>query len=190
MQGSPAAGRLPHWLLPLVRAVPALAIGLTITFLTDHSATVGLVAFGFFGLLSGIAIAGLGALTVADRVSRRVFVVQGVIAAASGAAAFIFAGAGLAVLLFIVTVFAALTGFLELYVGLRNRETQLGRDWLAVGAFTAVMALVFLLIPPDGAVLATGLIGAYGIMLGVFLVIAGLSLKWGQQDSTKGTVAA
>jgi hypothetical protein len=52
-----------------------------------------------------------------------------------------------------------------------------------VGAFTAIAALVFLLIPPD-SLAAVGLLGAYGIVLGVYLAIAGLSLKWAPQDGS------
>jgi hypothetical protein len=40
-----------------------------------------------------------------------------------------------------------------------------------------VLAIVFLLLPPD-AVTAVGLLGGYLVILGVYLVIGGLSLKW------------
>ncbi|MEO6504752.1 MAG: hypothetical protein ABIW36_12215, partial [Terrimesophilobacter sp.] len=47
--------------------------------------------------------------------------------------------------------------------------------------FTAVMALVFLMIPQD-PVLAIGLLGAYCILLCVYLAIGSLSIKWGTQN--------
>jgi hypothetical protein len=75
-----------------------------------------------------------------------------------------------------------------LYSGLRWRrhatakqELIGARDLLAVGAFTAAMALVFLLIPQD-SVLAIGLLGAYCVLLCVYLAIGSLSLKWGTQN--------
>jgi uncharacterized membrane protein HdeD (DUF308 family) len=130
---------------------------------------------------------------VVDRVARGVLAAQAIISLAAGIAALLLWGSGIGVLLFIVTVFAALTGVLELYAGLRSRGAEPARDWLTVGAYTAVAALVFVLIPAD-PILATGLIGAYGIILGVFLLIAGFSLKWGSDkpgasDPVEGKVS-
>lgn len=166
-----------YWLVPVLRAIPAAVVGLIITFTEDHSSRVGLIAFGVFALVSGVIVLGGVRLAPADRVLRGVFVAQGVIAVAAGAAALLLWGAGIGVLLLVVTVYAAFTGALEAYAGLRARGFGPARDWLTVGAYTAVAAVVFVLIPPD-SILATGLVGAYGIILGVFLVIAGLSLKW------------
>jgi len=189
----PAVIKPAYWLVLVLRAVPAVVVGLVITFTEDHSPRVGLVAFGVFAVVTG-AILLLGTLrTVVDRVIRGVLTTQAIITLAAGIAALLLRGSGIGILLFIVTVFAALTGMLELYAGLRSRGAAPSRDWLAVGAYTAVAALVFVLIPAD-PILATGLIGAYGIILGVFLLIAGLSLKWGSDkpgasDPVEGKVS-
>lgn len=183
-----------YWLVPVLRAVPAVAVGLVITFLEDHSSRTGLIAFGAFALATGVVVL-IGTIKLlADRVVRGVLIAQGAIAAASGIAALVLWQAGIGVLLFAITVYAALTGVLELYAGLRSRGVAPARDWLTVGAFTAVAAVVFVLIPPD-PILTTGLIGAYGVILGVFLMIAGLTLKWDagkpqQKDSVQGKVSA
>lgn len=175
-----------YWLVPVLRAVPALAVGLIITFTEDHSARVGLIAFGAFALTSGL-ITIVGSLRLLlDRVLRGVFLAQGAIAAAAGIAAISLWATGIGVLLLIVTLFTALTGVLELYAGLRSRGITPARDWFTVGGYTAIAAVVFVLIPSD-SVLATGLIGVYGMILGVFLVIAGLSLKWATDKPERRT---
>lgn len=166
-----------YWLVLVLRAIPAIAVGLIITFMEDHSPHVGLISFGVFAVVSGLVLI-VGALqTVRDQVVRRMFVGQGVISVITGAAAVALWGSSIGVLLFIVTVYAALTGALELYSGIRSRGVAPARDWVSVGSYTAIAAIVFVLIPPD-SILTTGLIGAYAIILGVFLLIAGLSLKW------------
>jgi uncharacterized membrane protein HdeD (DUF308 family) len=77
-----------------------------------------------------------------------------------------------------VAVWAAVTGILELLAGLRLRgRTAAARDWIAAGALTALLALVFVLLPLD-PVTAVGLLGAYLVVLGVLLLIGGFSLKW------------
>lgn len=180
-------------MVPVLRAIPAIVVGVIITFTEDHGPRIGLIAFGAFALASG-AILLIGSLrTVTDPVLRGVFIAQGAISLIGGAASVLLWESGIGVLLLIVTVFAALTGVLELYAGLRSRGTAPSRDWLTVGAYTAVAALVFVLIPPD-SILVIGLIGAYAIILGVFLLIAGLSLKWGsdrpgERDPAQGKVS-
>ncbi|TQL46573.1 hypothetical protein FB562_2097 [Homoserinimonas aerilata] len=183
------------WILDLGRAVPALGAGLAITFMQDHSATVGSLVFGIFALASGVVLAAFGGRALAPGATRTVIIIQGIVTAMLGGAGITFGtGAGvtpggLSEFLLLLTVFAAITGFLELYAGLRSRDSAIGRDWLTVGGFTAIAALVFLIIPPD-PILATGLFGAYAVLVGVYHVIAGLSLRWAQTSTKKGEATA
>ena len=62
------------------------------------------------------------------------------------------------------------------------------RDWIAVGALTALLAIVFLLLPPD-AVTAVGLLCGYLVIVGVYLIIGGFSLKWAAAPAESGTAA-
>jgi uncharacterized membrane protein HdeD (DUF308 family) len=177
-----AVVRHAYWLVLVLRAVPAIAVGLVITFTEDHSPRVGLIAFGLFAVITGVVLLFGTLRAVLDGVLRSIFVTQASISLVAGIASVLLWGSGIGTLLFTVTVYTALTGALELYAGLRSRGVQPARDWLTLGVFTAVAALVFVLIPPD-SILATGLIGAYGIILGVFLLIAGFSLKWGPEKA-------
>ena len=43
--------RAPFWPVPIVRAVPAILVGLVITFSADHTALFGLLAFGGFAVV-------------------------------------------------------------------------------------------------------------------------------------------
>jgi uncharacterized membrane protein HdeD (DUF308 family) len=168
------------WIVPLVRAAAALAVAAIITFTANHHAQLGLLAFGGYALVSGL-VTGLGAFTLSDRVSRRLFVSQGVFGVVAGVVALLASGAGLGVFLYTVSVWAALTGFCELYCGIRSRGRHAAaRDWLVVGGLTVVLALVFLIIPAD-AVLAVGLFGAYAVVIGVYLGIGAFTVKWGTQ---------
>ncbi|HAM27629.1 MAG TPA: hypothetical protein DCP11_13280 [Microbacteriaceae bacterium] len=193
-----AAQRAAYWPVPIARAIPAAALGLVITFSADHSARFGLIVFGAFGIVSGLVIAATAALRLAGSGARSFFIAQGAVTVAAGVLALVATGGGVQYLFLIVTVFAAITGFLELYSGLRTRGRFVASgDWVATGVLTAVAAIVFVLIPPgfrqtftgpdgvprvlDSAVVAVGLLGAYGAIIAVYLLIAGLSAKWGTQ---------
>ena len=105
------------------------------------------------------------------------------------------ASAGIRSLLVVLAGWAAITGSLDVFLGLRSRGRHPGAsDWVCMGAFTMLAALVFVLLPPDfrqqfvgeqkvsgvldSAIIAVGLLGAYAAISAVFLVIAALSARW------------
>lgn len=184
-----------YWPVPVARAVPLLASAAAITFNPDHSPQVGLVAFGAAAAVGGVVLAAGSALRLTDRSSRTIAVLQGVVGAVIGALCLVFSHGQLPVLVAFVTAWAVLTGVLELLTGLRRRRrSPLARDWTTVGVLTLALAVVFLVVPPDysqqlggieqiegeltSSTVLVGILGAYGALVGVFLVIAGLSLKW------------
>ncbi|MDF1477696.1 hypothetical protein PYV02_01200 [Leifsonia sp. H3M29-4] len=185
---------MSDWYPPLGRAIPALALAAVITFSADHSARLGLLCFGAFATVSGVL---LSALVWRSRTTPagRVQLVQGAITLVAGIVGLVLSGGGLPFLVFLVTAWAAVTGMLELWLGIRYRgRDRAARDWIFAGALTALLAVAVLLVPPglaqaftgpDGvtreltaAVVVVGLLGAYAALLGVFLTIGALSLKW------------
>jgi len=185
----PTSVALPrYWTVPIGRAFLALIATVLITFNRDHSAAFGLLVFGCYALISGVFLALASRRFLADARDRQLFVVQGVVSVLAGAVALIFSDGGLGFFLYLISVWGAVTGFLELYSGLRRRRVPpVGaspRDWVSTGGLTAVLALAFLLLPPN-TVVTVGLLGAYLVVFGIFLVIGGLSLKWAATDAPR-----
>ena len=182
---SPRVSADRSWIVALVRAVVALVAGGFITFDPEHSARVGLIVFGSYALLEGVVV-GVGGLLLKDAVTKWLFVAQGVLGVVVGIAALSLNGAGLGVLLYGVSVWALLTGFAELYCGIRGRgRSDSARDWMVIGVLTVVLALVYLLIPSD-ALLAVGLFGAYAVIVGVYVGIGAFTLKFGLAHAKAG----
>jgi uncharacterized membrane protein HdeD (DUF308 family) len=186
------------WLFPVLRAIPAAAVALAITFSADHSASLGYLALGSFATLTGIVVV---VATLRAAYPPRPFLLQGALLVVGGVTAFIAAPAGLPVLLFLTTALFGATGIIELVAGLRARgRLAAARDWIFVGAASALFAIAVLLIPADftqaisvpgkvvppltASVILVGGLGAYAAIVAVYLVIAGLSLKWAPRAST------
>jgi len=184
-----------YWPWVLLRALPALVVAAVITFNADHSARLGFVTFGSLALVSGAVVLVGSVRALPQGIVRLCLAVQGAVGIVLGAIALFSTEAGLPFLILLVSAFGVLTGFLELYSGLRSRgRSDSARDWLFAGALTVLFAVVVLVVPadysqpftgPDGveraltaSIVLVGLLGAYGAILGVYLVIAGLSLKW------------
>jgi uncharacterized membrane protein HdeD (DUF308 family) len=199
-----AAERSAYWLFAVVRALPLAAVALWITFTANHSATFGLLAFGLFGVIGGVLLGVLAFLRLRLSRVRPFFLAQAIVTIVAGGIALGFPTGGTPYLFFVLTLFAAVTGLLELFSGLRSRGRFVAaRDWMTVGGFTIIAAIVFLLIPPgfsqsfkdpdgvvrvlDSAVVAVGVFGAYAAIVAVYLLIAGLSAKWDTQGAQAPT---
>ncbi|GAA1494082.1 DUF308 domain-containing protein [Curtobacterium herbarum] len=192
-----AAQRARYWPVPVLRAVPAAVIAMVITFSPNHSAGFGLVLFGVFALVDGAALAwGSASRLPGDDRSRRSGLVQAVLSIVAGVAALACTGLGLPAFITLVVAFALLTGALELSQGVRaRRRSPFARDWTTIGGLTLLLAIAFLLTPPDysqqlggvekvtgtldASIVLVGLLGAYLAIAAVFHLIAGLSHKWG-----------
>lgn len=189
--------RARYWPIPILRAVPAAIVAIVITFSSNHAAGYGLLLFGAFAVVEGVVL-GVGSLTRLreDGRSRRTAVAQAVITVLAGIAGIVCNGLGLPAFITIVVAFAVLTGALELTQGIRARRTSpFARDWMTIGGLTLLLAIGFLVTPPDysqqlggieqvsgvldASIVLVGLLGAYLAITAVFHVIAGLSHKWG-----------
>jgi uncharacterized membrane protein HdeD (DUF308 family) len=188
-----APERAGSWLVPVVRGSLALAPAAVITFSQDHSPALGLTVFGVWAIVSGVLVGALSARLETDRTARGAAVANGIVTAAAGLVAVGLrdtASNGVGAFAFTVAVWAAVTGILELLAGLRLRgRTPAARDWIAAGALTALLALVFVLLPLD-PVTAVGLLGAYLVVLGVLLLIGGFSQKWAAAEPVDAGGAA
>jgi uncharacterized membrane protein HdeD (DUF308 family) len=123
-----------------------------------------------------------------------------------GVFALISAREGVPALIALASVIVGASGIIELVSGLRARgRLAAARDWVFVGAVSALFAVTTLLVPADfvqavgapgdgfppltASVIIVGSLGAYAAIVAVYLVIAGFSLKWAPQASTTASEA-
>lgn len=165
------------WVAPVLRALPALAVGLVITFTADHSPALGLTMLASFGIVTALVLALSTVRMAAGDLRRALHIGLAVIGGVVGALALVVlatATGGLALLLLLIGGYAVLAGALELVWGIRHRDrSPLARDAIVVGIGTLALAVVLALV--GDAVTAVGFFGAYAVVLGVFLLIAGFS---------------
>ncbi|CAN5324394.1 hypothetical protein BH09ACT1_BH09ACT1_01390 [soil metagenome] len=193
-----AAQRAAYWPVPIARAVPLAGLAIAIAFTAEHSPHFGLLAFGTFAVVNAFVLGILAARRLGPSRTRPYFVTQAVVSLVLGIVALAANAGSIGFLFLVATAFAAITGLLELYSGFRTRQRFVAStDWLVIGGLTVIAAIVFLVIPPeysqsfkdpdgvvrvlDSSVIVVGIIGAYAAIAAVYLVIAGLSAKWGTQ---------
>lgn len=176
----------------ILRAIPAAALAVVITFSADHSSIVGELAFMVFGfVMAPVFVLTAFASGFTGRV-RSTYVVSAAAAIVSAAVmAIVIApvnespAESLRAFTLVVGIWAAIAGVSELLAGWFHPVRSESREMLMLGGFTAVLAVVELLIPLND-VYAVGMLGAYGAIVAVFAVIAGLSLRFVAKSSEKG----
>lgn len=195
-KGAAAGDPVAHgtWIVTLARAIPALVLGLVITFSPDHSAALGLIGFGVYAIAVGAVLVVAAFRRLIEPSARAPFLIQGVVTLVAGIAALVQPGGGTAYLVWVLSAWAVVAGALELVNGVRHRRrSAAARDWMLTGALTLLLAVVVILVPPElaydftgpdqveriltAAIVVVGVLGAWAIIVGVQLGIAAVSLR-------------
>ncbi|KQQ05710.1 MULTISPECIES: DUF308 domain-containing protein [unclassified Rathayibacter] len=170
------AERASSWTLALARAAVAAIAGCVVTFSPDHSPAFGLAVFAGFALASG-AVSLVRALRAPEGRGKRPAVTSAGVTLLAGVLGLVALPVA-TLLLFVALVagWALISGSLEITSGRRGHGLA-ARDAVVVGAGTVLLGAAFALLPPH-PVVTVGLLGAYAVVIGVYLAIAAFSLKW------------
>jgi uncharacterized membrane protein HdeD (DUF308 family) len=170
----------------ILRAIPTLIAAGVITFSGNHGAVIGLVVFvGYAFLVSPVLLLTIPMVPLTG-VARITTGIQAISTVSAGAVAAATLTGGLSALVLVISIWAAITGAMELYAGYRSTDRVIARELLTLGALTAVLAIVIGVIPMND-VYAVGIFGAYAMIIGLFLVIAGISLRAGASAPAAST---
>ncbi len=166
------------WWAPVVRGMMAIAFGVLAFSLTFTTVTGVVLAFGVYVLADGL-------FTIAAAIASRrqagdwwVLLLQGIVSACAGLAAFSYPIVTAVVLLWYVAAWAIVLGGLQVYAAIRLRHDISFEWWLALGGIvTVAFGILLLMQPVRGAVAALWVIASYSIAWGVLLVIGGLRMR-------------
>lgn len=182
MTTTPVPSQGPQlWHLPAMRAVPALLVGLPIPFIQLHSPFVGLVALAVLTGLGAVAL-WVGRAAVPTEAGRWPVRVAGWSALAALVAVVLAllspteTSFGLLVAAWGIGAGALeLSGWWRMRGATDPRTLRTAQDWRAVGVLTIVLGVVFAVV--RDAVTLTGLLGAYAVIVGIYLALAALSAR-------------
>jgi nitrate reductase NapE component len=160
----------------ILRAIPALIAAVVITFSRNHAPAVGLAVFVGFAFLLASALIFTIMSAPLDGLNRTLFGIQAMVTVVSAAIASATLTGGLPALLLVLSIWAGLSAALELYAGYREPNRTIAKEWLTIGGFTAILAIIEAVVPMND-VYAVGIFGAYAAIVSVYQIIAGISLR-------------
>lgn len=175
---------IPYYAVAFMRSVIMTATGLAIAFTGGHSAQFGLIVFGVMALVLSVGLGVAAGLLEGSSQARGLHLWQALVSFVVGSLAIGLSDAGTLLLLWAVVLWAILVGVAEAFAGWRLPSGAAQRkDWLAQGVITVVLALVVLSQPAD-SVAVIGFVGAWAVIMGVYLAIAGFSARFAATDAT------
>jgi uncharacterized membrane protein HdeD (DUF308 family) len=164
-----------RWWALALRGLFAVIFGL-LTFFVPGITLISLVLlFGFYAILDGVFD-----IVSAIRASRHhwALVVEGIVGIIVGVLTIVWPGITAMALLYLIAVWAILTGVLEIIAGIRLREI-ITNEWLLIlmGVISVLFGILIIAFPRAGALAIVLWIGAYAFVFGVILIVLAFRLR-------------
>ena len=173
-----------RWLIGL-RGVLAIIFGV-LAFIWPGITLVALVyLFATYAIIDGV-------LTIASAVRNReendrwwLVLLEGIVDIAAGVIAFLFPTLAAVVLLFVVAIWAILTGLLEIAAAIRLRQ-EIENEWALglTGVVSVILGVVMILNPGAGLLGFVWAIGGYAILFGILMIA--LAVRAGRLAEERG----
>jgi uncharacterized membrane protein HdeD (DUF308 family) len=168
-----------HWWVLALRGVLAIVLGILALAWPTITLLALAIVFGAYALVDGIFAA--VAATRAGPGRHTPFVLEAIFGIVIGLLALAWPTVSLFVLVFLVAIWAIVTGVSAIMTAVRARELITG-EWLYIlgGAISVLFGVLVLFWPASGAVAVAWLIGVYAILFGITMIAAALLLRKGR----------
>jgi uncharacterized membrane protein HdeD (DUF308 family) len=170
---SAVAGRV--WWTLVLRGVVAVLFGLAALFWPGKTLFVLILFFGAYTLVDGIfAIVG----GIMDSSRRWLLLIEGVLGVVAGLILLAWPGLGALVLLYVIAIWAVVTGVMEIIAAISLRR-EIDNEWLMIlgGAISVLFGVILAVLPGAGLLSLTWLIGAFALVFGVAFIVLGFRVR-------------
>jgi uncharacterized membrane protein HdeD (DUF308 family) len=173
-----AAILIGNWWALALRGVVAILFGIIAIFWPGITATVLVLWFGIYALVDGVfaLVAGLRAARQHGRSGA--LLLEGILNILIGIIIFLMPGAALIVLIYLIALWAVVTGIALTAAGMAL--TRLSGEWLLVasGLLSILLGIVLFVQPAVGVVALSWWLGAYALLFGIALVSAAFRIRY------------
>jgi uncharacterized membrane protein HdeD (DUF308 family) len=164
------------WWAVGLRGILGILFGLICLLTPGVAVEVFVILFSAYMLVDGMFAIVSGIKSARNGERWGLLILEGIVDLAAGVVAFLWPAITLVALIWIIAVWAVVSGVLMLSAAF-TLNIDHGRWWLALGGIASVIFGILLVIEPlIGAVVLTLWIGAYALVFGVFLLVVAFHL--------------
>ena len=175
-----------NWWGLALRGLAAIVLGVLCFVLTGMALAFLVALFVAYLLIDGVV-----ALVVGIRTRSWLVGIEGVLGIVAGMAAALFPAITALVLALIIGAWAVVTGGLEIWAAVRLRRV-IRNEWALIvgGMASLIFGVLMFIFPGAGLVTIVWIIGAYGIVFGILLLIAAFNLRARRDEVGRPATAA
>lgn len=166
-----------NWWAVVLRGVFAIVFGLFAWFWPGVTLLALILTWAAFACVNGLVILASAFARDGDQ-PRGILLLEGGVSLLAGVTAFFYPGFTALLFLYLLAVWALLSGAFEIVVAWRLRHEIRGEFWLGfAGALSILFGLMLILHPGAGALTLVWLIASYSVLFGIVLIAWGLHLR-------------
>lgn len=165
-----------RWWATVLRGIAAVALGVFAWSRPDMFWASLVLVFGAYALVDGLFA--LVAALSGEGGDRWPHLVEAVLGIGAGVLALLYPDQAGAAIVLVIGLWAAVTGVLEIASAVRLRK-EIEDEWLLGlgGVVSLVLGAILIARPRFGEVITTYVLGTYGIVFGIVLILLGLRLR-------------
>jgi uncharacterized membrane protein HdeD (DUF308 family) len=172
-----------NWWAVAIRGVAAIIFGLLTFFWPGVTLAALVILFGVYAIVDGVfnLIAAFRGRT--EERPWWLLALEGLVSIGAGIVAFAMPGLTAVVFVYVIAIWAIITGVLEIVAAIRLRD-EIEHEWwlVAGGVLSVVFGLLLVVAPGTGALAMVLWIGAYAIVFGVLLIGLAFRLRREQEE--------
>ena len=177
------------WWTVGLRGILGIAFGLICLFATDVALISLVILFSAYLLVDGLFAIAAGIRAARNGERWGLLLLEGFVDIAAAAVAFLWPGLTVIVLVWIIAVWAVVSGALMLASAFSLKADH-GRWWLALGGICSLIFGILLVVAPlVGAFVLIWWLGAYALIFGVVLLVLAFQLHSRYEARTRRTSA-
>ena len=167
-----------NWWLFVLRGIAALVFGLAAILWPGSTLLVLVALFGAFALVNGVLAVAAAVRRAAAERPWGTLLLEGAVGIVIAAVTFFWPAITALALVYLIALWAVVTGAFQVVAAVRLREEISGEWLLALGGLVSIVFGVLLAIyPAAGGIALVWLIGGYALVFGVVLIALGLRLR-------------
>lgn len=167
-----------HWWAILIRGIVAIIFAFLAFLATGFTLNLLIIFLGIYLLLDGL-FSVIGSLMAAGHHKNWwILLLEGLISIIAGIFVFALPGVTLVILVYLVAIWAIITGIFEFLASLMASWAAPGKIFIGVsGVLSVILGIVIFIYPLFTITAAIWLIGIYALLIGLSLVFFSLKLK-------------
>ncbi len=166
-----------HWWAILIRGIVAIIFAFLAFLATGLTLNLLIIFLGIYLLLDGL-FAVIGSLMATNHKNWWILLLEGLVSIIAGIFVFALPATTLIILVYLVAIWAIITGIFEFLASLMASWAAPGKIFIGVsGVLSVILGIVIFIYPLFTITAAIWLIGIYALLIGLSLVFFSLKLK-------------